>query len=473
MSRLPISALSIRLWKNLCDRFGRSGVVLLAAMVLLLIGSATFALRAETPWGRTVQKRLEKQQPLQPKEYAVIGLWWAAVVNTGVLATLLGCAGYWMPKPNTDGSSSDADATGAASKPQRWMVLLLIAAVGFAAWERWPRLSHSYWNDEAYMMHRFAHGAWEEGGDGRLTFEPVTWTNTLFENRNGNNHLLNSLFTRCTLDAWRAFTGAPRESFDETVTRFVPMLAGLGSLALVFALGCQVGSPLSGVAAAWLLAMHPWHIRYSVELRGYALLLFFLTLALWALCRAWQTDRLRWWVLFALSEGLFLLSFAGALYVALVLNVLLSIELLARWDLARLRRLIAFNSLAAVPVLQWMLPSIPQLLQFLKETHTHYVIDRGLWFRDLGSVLAVGWPYESTYPEAHVGTDWKHVVGHFLTPPWGTVALLGGLMLAGVAYASWRNRQARLIVLAPLLGALVTIAMSLKPGSVMIVWYLI
>src|SRR5262245_44884092 len=71
---------------RILHRFGKGGTLLLAVMAVMLVSAVAFAIKAEKPWGRTVQKRVEKQQLLQPKEYAIIGLWGAAVVNAGVLA---------------------------------------------------------------------------------------------------------------------------------------------------------------------------------------------------------------------------------------------------------------------------------------------------------------------------------------------------------------------------------------------------
>src|SRR5262245_58134016 len=73
----------------------RASKTMLIVLALLFAGAVSFAIKAEKPWGKTVAKRLEKKQKLQPKEYAVIGLWWGAVANAGVLALLLGTAQWW------------------------------------------------------------------------------------------------------------------------------------------------------------------------------------------------------------------------------------------------------------------------------------------------------------------------------------------------------------------------------------------
>ena len=353
------------------------------------------------------------------------------------------------------------------------MLVLVLAAVAFGAWERAPRLSHSLWNDEAYVLNRFVRGSWEKQEDGKTVFEPVTWTDTLFANRNANNHLLHTLISRVSLDVWQSATGASPEEFRESEIRMSSFLAGLGTIFIMFLLGREIGSPLVGVGAAWLMALHPWHIRYAAELRGYSLMLFFVALALFALVRAIRTDRLRWWLLFAVSEAFFLLSFPGALYVAMAMNVLCVIELMLRKDWRRVGRLVAFNTLAAVPVLQWIAPSIPQMVKFLHKDLPAYVTDVELWLRDLVCVVAAGWQYENTYRDQQVGTDWQEIVAHFPIPPAAVAITLAGLFIAGLVVAMLRSPAARLIVIAPVIAALVSIAINLHPGTPMTVWYLI
>lgn len=481
-SSVPLRTRATLLRDRLLHRFGKGGTALLAILALLLVSSIAFAITAEKPWGRTVQKRLAKKEPMQPKEYQVIGLWWASIINTGLLTVLLGTAGRWMPRQPAPGSSAPPalplklDGSSSHLPPllsRRWTFALVMGAVVFGTWERWPKLTQSFWNDEEYAIRRFAHGAWERQKDDTVKFIPVTWTDTLFENRNGNNHLLNSVTTRLSLDAWRWATGSPREAFNEFVTRIPQLLAGLASIVVMYLLGRECGAPLAGIGAAWLLAIHPWHIRYSVEMRGYALMLFFVSLTLYGLVRALRTNELRWWLLFGLCEALFLLSFPGAMYVAFTLNIVCVIELLRqrRWDLTG--RLMAFNTIGAVPVVMWMMPSVPQILIFLKEEQPAYVTDVIGWLRDLGSVLSFGWPYLNTWPEAHIGTDWVHTAKHFPVSSSVLAIIFGSLLLTGIIVAFARGTAARIIIVGPVLAAVVSMVMNLRPGAPMTVWYLI
>ncbi len=72
----------------------------------------------------------------------------------------------------------------------------------------------------------------------------------------------------------------------EVTLRLVPALAGVLAVPLLLAFGRAARLPVAGRWAALLLAVSPFHIRYSQEARHYALLLFFSLLALYWLYRA-------------------------------------------------------------------------------------------------------------------------------------------------------------------------------------------
>jgi hypothetical protein len=468
------------------------------ALASMLVGSLGYAMQGERPWGKTVQKRVEKQQALQPKEYAIIGLWWGAVINAGILSTLLLTSRKWMPEPVAEGSQSGAvsgpsrqDEAASSSTEQKEpgdqlplapnslkvrtqvVVVLTLGAVLFGAWIRHPRLAHSLWNDEEYAMRRFAHGSWEDKGNGISLFTPVSWTDTLYENRNGNNHLLNSLITRGALVTWRYYADAQRDAFSESALRMPAFILGLLTIGLVAFLGREMGAPLSGIAAAWLLAASPWHVRYSVEAKGYSMMLFFVCLALLAIVRAIRKDGLHWWVVFALSEAAFLLSFAGSLYVALAVNLIAGLALLKRKEAQRLWTLGAFNLMAAVPVLQWMLPSIPQVLAYLKSDDSLHLDLGWAWIRDFLSGCVIGFQYDNPSPALHFGTDWQNYVrGH----AFGAAFLnfvVPGLFIVGLVAAIRRSFATVLIIVAPVAACMLAYAHNAASHSPMVVWYLL
>src|SRR4051795_1920454 len=73
-------------------------------------------------------------------------------------------------------------------------------------------------------------------------------------------------------------TGAPEWS-----RRLPSIVAGTATLLLAALLGRRWFGPAAGLGAALLFACSPTHVRYSQEVRPYALGLAFLFLTLWAL----------------------------------------------------------------------------------------------------------------------------------------------------------------------------------------------
>ena len=104
----------------------------------------------------------------------------------------------------------------------------------------------------------------------------------------------------------------------EVTLRLVSALAGVLAVPLLLALGRAARRPAAGRWAALLLAVSPFHIRYSQEARHYALLLLFSLLALYWLYRALDAgaradDRAgRYWLAFAVATVANLLTHYSA-----------------------------------------------------------------------------------------------------------------------------------------------------------------
>ena len=349
------------------------------------------------------------------------------------------------------------------------MVVLMAAA----AWYRVPMLGHSLWNDEEYGMRRHVHVEWERDAGRQWNATPIPWTETLFECRVGNNHHLNSLTTRVSLGIWHLLTGASRDEFSETALRMPALVAGILTLALLVVIGSEMGLPWAGVGAAGLLAFHPWHVRYAVEARGYSLMLFFLCLALVGLIRAFRTNRVAAWSLFAIGEACCLLSFAGALYPVAALNAFAALECLLRREPRRLGTLIGFSLLAAIPVIVWLLPSVPQVLIYMQRPDAIRLGMGWGWVRDGLCHLLSGAHYALPEMGSHLGTSWvQQVTSHPAFQPvigW----LIPALGIVGLLAAMFRGTAARLAVGSIAMGGVAAFAHNSAQNSPMVVWHLI
>lgn len=104
---------------------------------------------------------------------------------------------------------------------------------------------------------------------------------------------------------------------DLAVLRLPSLLAGVGSVALVWALARRWFGPQGAFLAAVLVAANPFQVYASNELRMYMPLQLALLAATWALVRAVETDRSAWWAcygIFAAVAGY--LSYFAAVAVA-------------------------------------------------------------------------------------------------------------------------------------------------------------
>lgn len=456
-------------WQSrLHSRYGRGGTVLLAVIALVLLASLTHVVRGTKPWDRHITQKIAQGTRFHAKDYGIIGVWWGCVATSVISSALLLGMRAWMPRRDTVSKVSRP----APASPGRVWLLALGVVIAIGAAERIPRLGQSLWNDEEYAMRRFAHGSWEQK-NGAWRFDPVTWDDTLFEDFNGNNHVLNSFVTRCALNVWRTVTSQPREAFSEAALRLPSLIAGLLTLALIGVLGIEMGLPWAGIGAAGLLAFHPWHIRYAAEGKGYSLMLLFLCFTLLGLVRAFRSDKTTAWLCFAIGEAGCMLSFAGSLYPLVAINALAGMELWLRGERRRIGALVGFNLLAMMPVIVWMLPSVPQLSAFLHRPHAARAALNWVWLQDALAHIIAGLHRVNAEPELHSGTSWvwQKEQHPFFAPFLGFV--FPALAVVGLILAAMRCTGTRLLVIALTIGGFLSWLHNAAGDRPLMVWYLI
>ena len=455
--------------QKLRRRFGRSGIALL--VLILVVGGITgkYATKGPRPWGPEIQKRLKADQELRPREWGIIGVWWGCAASAGICGTLLLTAPLWVPGRRT----RPVRPAPPRNQPGPMFVLGMLLVLGTAVFFRVPGLNHSLWNDEEYAMRRYAHGEFEMQKNGRLEFEPVKWEETLFQNEHVNNHLLNSAITRLALQTWRFCTGAADREFNEVALRTPAVIASILTIIFVAMIGLELGGTWVGLGAAALLALHPWHIRYSFEAKGYSFMLCFICITLMALLHALRRDKILAWLVFAVAQAGFLLSFAGSLYVAVALNAMMLVELLLRREARRIPTLIGFNLLSAIPVLIWMLPSIPQITAYLQSAEILHTPIGLSWLIDFGSHILSGLLYSNGDPAEHIGTSWTAQLS--ASPLWLPVMgiVIPLLAAVGVLLAIFRRSPGRLAVVAIVGAGVLSITQNMLSGESLLVWYLL
>ena len=340
---------------------------------LLLLGVLLFSLKQldemRPPWKSAwARHRAEGKEPTFG-EHLSIGLWYGAAVRVGLCGLLLGVSLGWGVKRES-GKATTRFMLGApndpAVSPRTFGLALGVIVLGALAM-RAPRMNHSFWGDEAHAVGAYIHGNFrpvdKTALEGPLFFEQPTWTQTFFSARHGaNNHVVFSLCSRVCLNVWQKITGTPETVFTEWVIRLPVLLAGLGSLITLALLLKRWGAPVLGLVTSAFMAIHPWHVRYGAEARGYAFMLLLMPVLLICLTNALEKNRWKDWLAVALLEFLIMYSWAGVMYALALVNGAVVVLVLMRGDrLPLLIRLVTANLLAATVFVSLYLPHVPQI----------------------------------------------------------------------------------------------------------------
>ncbi len=202
--------------------------------------------------------------------------------------------------------------------------------------------------------------------------------------------------------------------------KWLSFLAGLPTIALVWALARRwVGRP-SGYVASLLAALSPVYLWYSQELRSYTLVVSLALLAVYGLDRVLaapnRPERVGWSVLCALSNVLLVWTHYLGFFLLAFQVPLVAVHLRKRWDWRALTPLLLL-AVAAVPLLPFGL----RRLGIGPETDQSYVPLR-VMLQDVAYGFTLGWTADP--PAWAVG---------LLAVSFGAIALVGATWL-------WRTR---------------------------------
>ncbi|MCP5058058.1 MAG: hypothetical protein GY937_15235 [bacterium] len=337
------------------------GLLLLPAMAFLVLGP--------DPFGLSFAERAEAGKTLRPKDYAGAYLFWITLVNVGVLLALIASFRHWArPGRATCGPALVSPAT-------RWHPMFLTGtalAMLALAISAAPRLDDSLWTDEKYMVVHSIAGAYEVNDANEIEFEPVSWGNTLFFYQKPNNHVPYSILARLSWDGWRTLAQPEDRRAVETVVRMPALLFGIVGIATLAGLLARLGFPVAGVLAAWILALHPWYLRYASEVRGYSLMLALLPLLIIFGLRV--LERASWprFAVYGACQILLLWTYPGTIFVLIVINAAVLGRLWktrtrdAGADASPLLRFAMTELLAGLVWLQLNLANMMQFLEYAK-----------------------------------------------------------------------------------------------------------
>lgn len=365
-------------WKaryHALDHNGRTGVWLVALCCLVCI-FLILALRGmEHPWEGKTAARLANGERLRPEDYGRIGEFWTGVGNVALWALLAFTTCFWWAWAGGRDElplvkkveAAPGGWDGERMKRSGWLVLTIILLV--AAWIRYPQLGRHVMFDEQDNLRWNIHGYYDmEHESGRPVFRDVGWEGAFFANRKGNNPVLLSTSSRACIALWRKFSGAPAEVFSRKAMRIPVFIAGIISIAGIYWLLILLGMRWAAALAALLAAVHPFHIEYSIEARGYGFVVMGASLAAPCALLALRTNRWRWWMGLGFSFLVMLYAYLGSMYFVAVLGAMIAGYLGVRaWrcqDEAARAGLVRLVMVGIVTLSLYLQLGVPALMQF-------------------------------------------------------------------------------------------------------------
>ncbi|MGC2580051.1 MAG: glycosyltransferase family 39 protein [Terrimicrobiaceae bacterium] len=355
------------------------------------VGIGIFLIAAKKPWDVSVSPG----KALRVRDFVVIYEWWAAAINL-LLLVLLGLSARWWLRPARRPSVTWLPER----TTPRWFWPLVIGAMALTLFWGIQRIPQSLWDDEDSSLHRAVLGQYRHDKNGELKLKEATWEIALWNYWKPANHQLQTILSKACLETWRALARPVGLQFSEPIVRFPCLVAGTLSVGALALLLKRLGFARAGVIAAFVLSVHPWHVRYAIELRGYIFTLLFGPLMIYCLIQAIESGRWRWWTGFAASEFALLYAYPGCLYMVAIANFCGAISLFQRHSTGEARwqhfsRFLVATTVAGMIYLQLMLPCVPQLINYFETERA--LGELGLrWHKNMGAHLLAGIPWNNS-----------------------------------------------------------------------------
>ncbi len=441
---------------------------MVAALGLLLLLLVVYLAAGDNPWHDGIAKRLRKGDPVRSVDYAATYGWIMAAINAVVVLCLLLLRKHWLRPGETPTGTLLPSPSGNPRAFGALLVMAVVAAGVLAA----PRLDDSLWGDEEWTVRRAIDGAYYPQDDGSVAYEPVGWRETFFDYRKPSNHMGFTVPARASLLVWR-LVARPELSFvNEAAVRMPAFLAGLGAVASLGLLLRRLGFPAAGLLAAWLLAIHPWALRYASEARGYSLLVLGVPLSLLLLLRA--VERASWgrFAAYGVVQAWMMWTWPPIAFHVGLLNVgALALLLHTHGSPTRAPipyvRIVLVGVLGALVWLQLMLGSLIQLGTYMDRE----MLPMNLaWIRNLLSHLVAGVGWTPDWPEYH---ELSEIALARPVAFWAFCSVTAAAWVLGLARLLVGGTVRAVTALVMLLPAPLLLAWSWQRGAFLNHWYLI
>ena len=324
---------------------------------------------------------------------AAMGVRYAAWINAGLIAVLLATSKFWTrPFQNSQVPDSKSEI-----RNPKWFRPSLIIAAALCLGLRLPLASKSLWWDEAWVIMQASHGKWtpDKKHEGQMKFLAHDWKRCAWYYQKPTNHAPMSLLQKLSIGTWQKITGAKRSDFSDLAARVPALAASCIAVVLLGLLLRAWGRPGAGIASAFVLAIHPWHIRYGVDARAYALVVPLCISGMFAVTRLGDSGGRRpvffvWW---GLTELLWLWAFPNAVFDIAALNIVAAMLL---WKAhagdnrdrgTAILRLATMNAFAAICFIQMFLPSLMQARRWAGREADAHVLDFDLASNTVSQLL--------------------------------------------------------------------------------------
>ena len=175
-------------------------------------------------------------------------------------------------------------------------------------------------------MRRWILGESRVKDDGTVELKKLSWRRTLW-NYTTTNHVLQSILSRLSHSAWRTLARPTGLQLNEAAARLPSYLAGILAVGAIGLLAARFGLAWEGALAAWLVAIHPWHMRFATEARGYGLVALLISVSVLLAVYTLNNGQWRWWIALAVRFAL-LYTWPPALFTVLMLHLCIAISLL-------------------------------------------------------------------------------------------------------------------------------------------------
>lgn len=254
--------------------------------------------------------------------------WVGAVINLAIFSFLAITSKFWFSvcKPTSDKILFKKQLINKSYIGLVFLVFIL------ASLPRLARLNHALWFDEEWAFRVTSYGEHQKSNSQEFEFKEHSHFNSWYFNRNTNNHVLHTLFQKISWDSWKFLLNKEPDEFVEWVLKLPSFIFGMSSLLGVVCLFIMLGKKWAGLWAMVFLAMHPWHIQYSSEGRGYSTMFCFLVFALCFMIKALEKQKWRYWILYSFFIMFALMSHIAFAYNALAINFAIVLFLIFRKD---------------------------------------------------------------------------------------------------------------------------------------------